>query len=72
MNKTPAVILNVQRQPGGNTISVVKSIKQLLPQLEANLPTADRCHDADRPDDADPGVGERRGIRADADRRRWW
>jgi multidrug efflux pump len=34
----PAVILNVQRQPGGNTISVVKSIKQLLPQLEANLP----------------------------------
>jgi multidrug efflux pump len=38
MNMTPAVILNVQRQPGGNTISVVKSIKQLLPQLEANLP----------------------------------
>ncbi|MEO6804901.1 MAG: efflux RND transporter permease subunit [Edaphobacter sp.] len=39
MNETPAVILNVQRQPGGNTISVVKSIKQLMPQLEANLPT---------------------------------
>jgi multidrug efflux pump len=38
MNKTPAVILNVQRQPGGNTISVVNSIKQLLPQLESNLP----------------------------------
>jgi multidrug efflux pump len=38
MNKTPAVILNVQRQPGGNTISVVNSIKALLPQLEANLP----------------------------------
>ena len=38
MNKTPAVIINVQRQPGGNTISVVKSIKILLPQLEANLP----------------------------------
>ena len=34
----PAVVLNVQRQPGGNTISVVKSIKQLLPQLEASLP----------------------------------
>jgi len=31
-------ILNVQRQPGGNTITVVKSIKKLLPQLEANLP----------------------------------
>jgi len=38
MNQTPAIILNVQRQPGGNTISVVKSIKRLLPQLEANLP----------------------------------
>ncbi|MGA8581211.1 MAG: efflux RND transporter permease subunit, partial [Bryobacteraceae bacterium] len=38
MNQTPAVILNVQRQPGANTISVVKSIKQLVPQLEANLP----------------------------------
>jgi multidrug efflux pump len=39
MNQTPAVILNVQRQPGANTISVVKSIKALIPQLEANLPT---------------------------------
>jgi multidrug efflux pump len=38
MNQTPAVILNVQRQPGANTISVVKSIKDLLPQLEATLP----------------------------------
>jgi len=38
MNQTPAVILNVQRQPGANTISVVKSIKALLPQLQANLP----------------------------------
>jgi multidrug efflux pump len=38
MNQTPAVILNVQRQPGANTITVVKSIKRLLPQLEANLP----------------------------------
>jgi multidrug efflux pump len=36
--QTPAIILNVQRQPGGNTILVVNSIKHLLPQLEANLP----------------------------------
>src|ERR1700676_4536260 len=40
MNQTPAVILNVQRQPGANTISVVKSIKSLLPQLQANLPAS--------------------------------
>ena len=38
MNQTPAVILNVQRQSGANTISVVKNIKQMLPQLEVNLP----------------------------------
>lgn len=40
MNETPAVILNIQRQPGANTISVVKGIKALLPQLEANLPVS--------------------------------
>jgi multidrug efflux pump len=40
MNTTPAVILNIQRQPGANTISVVKSIKKILPQLEANLPAS--------------------------------
>ena len=40
MNLTPAVILNIQRQPGANTISVVKSIKALLPQLETNLPAS--------------------------------
>jgi multidrug efflux pump len=40
MNLTPAVIVNVQRQPGANTIILVKSIKKLLPQLEANLPAS--------------------------------
>ncbi len=40
MNLTPAVIVNVQRQPGANTITVVKSIEQLMPQLRANLPTS--------------------------------
>jgi multidrug efflux pump len=38
MNKTPAIIVNIQRQPGANTIQVVNRIKQLLPQLKANLP----------------------------------
>ena len=40
MNETPAVILNIQRQPGANTIAVVKAIKAILPQLEANLPAS--------------------------------
>jgi multidrug efflux pump subunit AcrB len=39
-NQTPAVILNIQRQPGANTIQVVNSIEQLLPQLESTLPKA--------------------------------
>ena len=40
MNETPAVILNIQRQPGANTITVVKAIKAILPQLEINLPAS--------------------------------
>ncbi len=38
MNETPAVILNIQRQPGANVIAVVDRIKRLLPQLESSLP----------------------------------
>jgi len=38
MNEAPAVILNIQRQPGANVIEVVDRIKQLLPQLRGSLP----------------------------------
>jgi multidrug efflux pump len=40
VNDTPAIILNIQRQPGANTITVVRSIQKILPQLEANLPAS--------------------------------
>jgi multidrug efflux pump len=40
MNATPAVILNIQRQPGANVIEVADRIKTLLPQLQAGLPAA--------------------------------
>jgi multidrug efflux pump len=40
MNTVPAVILNVQRQPGANIIKVVDRIKELLPKLKASLPTS--------------------------------
>jgi multidrug efflux pump len=40
MNQTPAVIVNVQRQPGANIIDVVDRIKKLMPQLQASLPAA--------------------------------
>ncbi|WP_323990404.1 efflux RND transporter permease subunit [Nguyenibacter sp. L1] len=37
-NRTPALVLNVQRQPGANVISVVDNIKYALPQLRQSLP----------------------------------
>ena len=40
MNQAPAVIVNIQRQPGANIIQVVDRIKALLPQLRATLPSA--------------------------------
>jgi multidrug efflux pump len=39
-NQLPAIIVNIQRQPGANVIEVVDRIKQLLPQLQASLPAA--------------------------------
>ncbi len=38
MNASPAILLNVQRQPGANVIAVADGIKALLPQIEAGLP----------------------------------
>src|SRR5205823_4088433 len=42
MNNTPAVIVNIQRQPGANVIEVADRIKKLLPQLESTLPSSIR------------------------------
>jgi multidrug efflux pump len=38
MNRVPAVIVNIQRQPGANIITVVDRIKALLPKLKATIP----------------------------------
>jgi multidrug efflux pump len=40
MNDRPAVIVNIQRQPGANIIAVADRIKTLLPQLQASLPSS--------------------------------
>ena len=40
MNDTPAIILNIQRQPGANVIEVVDRVKQMLPTLTAALPAS--------------------------------
>ena len=40
MNKTPAIILNIQRQPGANIIGVVNNVQKLIPQLQQTLPAS--------------------------------
>jgi len=40
MDRQPAVIVNIQRQPGANIIAVVDRIKTLLPQLQTSLPAS--------------------------------
>jgi multidrug efflux pump len=40
MNTTPAVVVNIQRQPGSNIISVADRVKVLLKQLQSSLPAA--------------------------------
>lgn len=40
MNETPAVIVNIQRQPGANIIEVVDRVQALLPQLRESLPAS--------------------------------
>ncbi|MCC7006339.1 MAG: MdtB/MuxB family multidrug efflux RND transporter permease subunit, partial [Ottowia sp.] len=39
-NRHPAIIVNIQRQPGANVIEVVDRIKKQLPQLSSSLPSA--------------------------------
>ena len=71
-NKTPAVLINVQRQPGANVIAVVDSIKELLPQIEAGLPASIDGEDPHRPHQHHPRLGRRCGIRTGPGRGRWW
>jgi hydrophobe/amphiphile efflux-1 (HAE1) family protein len=37
---SPAVLLDIQRQPGANTIKVVEAVKALLPVLQSSLPAS--------------------------------
>ncbi len=40
LDRTPAIVLNVMRQPGANVIATVNQVKRVLPQLLATLPPA--------------------------------
>ena len=44
MNQRPAVIVNIQRQPGANVISVADRVKTLLPVIEGALPPGVQVH----------------------------
>jgi multidrug efflux pump len=39
-NRTPSVVLNIQRQPGANIIAVVEGIQKLLPAIQSTLPAS--------------------------------
>ena len=69
VNDDPAIVLNIQRQPGTNIISVVDTVQALLPQIEASLPEGINVRGHQRPDDDHPGIGEGRRIRAAAHHR---
>ena len=65
----PAIILNVQRQPGANVIATVDAIKKQLPELQAGLPASAARRRADRPHHRHPRLGRARRDRAGARRR---
>ena len=69
MNQVPAVILNIQRQPGANIIDVVDRVKQLLPQLRASLPSSVQVSILTDRTTHDSRLGQGRAVRADAHHR---
>ena len=69
MNTTPALIVNIQRQPGANVIKVVDSVKALLPSLRQVAAGGDHAQAVDRPHDHHPRLRSGRRIRAGARRR---
>ena len=66
MNTKPAVILNIQRQPGTNIIGVADRVKDLLPRLQASLPSSMQRDHAHRPHHHHSRLREGRAIRVDA------
>ena len=63
MNTTPAILLNVQRQPGANVIAVVDQIRKLLPEHPQLAAGQRRRHGAHRPHQHHPRLGQRRAVR---------
>ena len=68
MNDTPAVIVNIQRQPGANIIQVVDRVKDFAATEERTCPPR-RCDVPDRSDDHHSRIGARCSIFAVVDHR---
>ena len=64
MNTTPALIVNIQRQPGANVIKVVDSINALLPSLARIAAGGDHAHAADGSHGHHPRFRRGRRVRA--------
>ena len=58
VNEDPAIVLNIQRQPGTNIISVVDTVQALLPQIENLSAARHRRAGHLRPHDHHQGIGE--------------
>ena len=69
VNADQAIVLNIQRQPGTNIISVVDTVQALLPQIENSLPNGINVRVISRPYNHHPRIGGGRRIRIDADHR---
>ena len=62
MNTEPAIIVNVQRQPGANIIKVADRVKALLPKLKASLPGGGGNDHPDRPHHHHSSLGRGRAV----------
>ena len=69
MDRQPAVIVNIQRQPGANIIAVVDRIKKLLPTLQSSAAGQHPGQRPNRPHHHHSRLGKRRRIRAHAHHR---
>ncbi len=63
----PAVIVNIQRQPGANIIGVVDEVQKILPQLRSSIASHGDAAGADGSDEYDSGFGEGCAVFAGAD-----
>ena len=69
MNQTPAVILNIQRQPGANIIVGGGSHQHAASATHIDAARSRSGLDSDRPDQHHSRLGSRRAVRTDADHR---